>query len=85
MNSPSTALLIVALFGATWSLGCQGQRATRYAVEGTVTFDGKPVPSGVIRFEPASGNGLIAPMGYARVATRPSSIKARARAGTSPK
>jgi hypothetical protein len=34
--------------------GC-GQGDNRQAVHGTVTLDGKPLPEGVIRFQPAPG------------------------------
>jgi hypothetical protein len=39
----------------------------RFHVEGKVTFDGKPVPSGTIRFEPDSTKGNTGPVGYAAI------------------
>lgn len=41
-------------------LVCAGCGGGRVAVEGSVTFDGKPVESGTISFEPADGQGATA-------------------------
>jgi hypothetical protein len=37
--------------------GCQESGPRRYAVSGTVRFEGQPVATGEIRFSPASGAG----------------------------
>ncbi len=48
----------VCCLGLVAVLGCGGGAGDvdRYDVSGTVTFDGKPVPSGTITFLPAQGN-----------------------------
>ena len=43
--------------------GC-GDGLKRYRVRGTVTFQGKPVESGAIFFEPTESVGKIAPTSY---------------------
>lgn len=45
------ALLVVGTLAVG---GCQ-QGSTRYAIEGTVTLDGKPLESGSINFRPVEG------------------------------
>jgi hypothetical protein len=39
-------------------VGCGGDDVSRYRLQGSVTFNGQPVPAGTIRFEPdeAAGN-----------------------------
>ncbi len=49
-------------------LGCGGSDAPEvYHVSGTVTFDGKPVPAGRIRFVPDTSKGNSGPPGYAQI------------------
>ena len=50
---------------ATTCIGCGRPRIPGQVVHGTVTFAGRPVPAGVIRFEPALALGNRAPMGEA--------------------
>jgi len=50
--------------------GCGGQSddgPTRYQLEGTVTYDGKPVPKGEISFRPDSEAGNKGPGGFANI------------------
>jgi hypothetical protein len=47
--------------------GCGPRGPQRFHVEGAVTFDGKSVPSGTIRFEPDSTKGNTGPVGYAAI------------------
>jgi hypothetical protein len=49
------------------STGCGQRGPTRFHLEGKVTFDGQPVPSGLIRFEPDSTKGNTGPVGYAAI------------------
>ena len=56
----ATLLALCVLVGCGDSGG-----PTRYSVEGTVTFDGKPVPSGEIALEPDAGKGNKGPAGHA--------------------
>ncbi|PQO39249.1 hypothetical protein C5Y96_05165 [Blastopirellula marina] len=39
----------------------------RYQVSGTVTYDGKPVPSGLVKFQPDVEKGGYGPGGYAPI------------------
>lgn len=57
-----------ALLAFSTLLGCGGSDGPRrYTVEGTVTFDGKPVPAGDIAFEPDTSKGNQGPAGYADI------------------
>jgi len=55
---------VVTILVAT---GCGSNGPQRFHVEGAVTFDGKPVPSGTIRFEPDSTKGNTGPVGYSAI------------------
>jgi len=57
------ALLVVVVSFS----GCGPRGPQRFQLEGTVTFDGKPVPSGAIRFEPDSTKGNTGPVGYTAI------------------
>lgn len=50
---------ILVLAGALFSIGCSDDG--KYAVTGAVTFKGKPVPSGEIRFSPDTSKGNNGP------------------------
>ncbi len=56
---------VVLLAVAGLTLGCGGDKGTR--VSGTVTFDGKPVPTGKIYFMPDGTKGNSGPTGYANI------------------
>jgi len=49
------------------SAGCGPSGPPRYQLEGSVTFNGKPVPSGLIRFEADTTRGNSGPVGYAAI------------------
>lgn len=50
------------------SAGCAGNEGpTRYDLAGTVTFDGKPVPAGVILFTPDAAKNNRGPTGFAKI------------------
>jgi predicted small lipoprotein YifL len=55
-------LVIVVSFS-----GCGPRGPQRFQLEGKVTFDGKTVPSGTIRFEPDSTKGNTGPVGYTAI------------------
>lgn len=57
-------LFALAILGAA---GCGPRGPARYQIEGQVTFRGKPVPSGLIRFEPDASKGNHGPVGYAAI------------------
>lgn len=47
-----TALVGITAVLATWVAGCGPRRPTRYQVTGSVTYAGKPVPHGMVSFQP---------------------------------
>ncbi len=47
--------------------GCAKPGPARFHIEGRVTYDGKPVPNGVIRFEADATQGNGGPVGYAAI------------------
>ena len=47
--------------------GCGGSDRTLYHVQGTVTFDGQPVPAGTIFFEPDAKAGNDGTQGFAEI------------------
>ena len=56
--------------------GCGPSGAGRYDVSGAVTYDGQPVPAGLVIFEPDASKGNTGPASYAtiqqgRYATQP--------------
>ncbi|HZU35131.1 MAG TPA: hypothetical protein VFA18_04440 [Gemmataceae bacterium] len=46
--------------------GCQGENKL-YNVSGTVTYEGKPIPKGLIFFDPDSTKGTIGTQGFANI------------------
>lgn len=49
------------------TIGCGGGDPNRCDLEGTVTFQGKPVPAGSIVFEPDAAKGNRGPQGFAGI------------------
>jgi hypothetical protein len=47
--------------------GCGKSRVERHSLSGQVTYAGKPVPAGLIIFEPDPTKGNRGPQGYAEV------------------
>ena len=58
-GTPLPFLLAVAGCGLFALAGCSGQPAGRYAVSGTVTFNGKPIPAGRVFLEPDPAGGEL--------------------------
>lgn len=65
----SIQLLSVATFSLAAFAGCGDSTdgPKRYALSGTVTYDGKPVPKGFITLEPDSAQGNSGPGGGADI------------------
>lgn len=65
---PAPVLLAAVAVGCLLTgAGCGAKGPVRYHIEGTVTYDGEPVPSGLIRFEPDATKGNGGPVGYATI------------------
>jgi hypothetical protein len=47
-------------------VGCSSEEKL-YDVSGTVTFDGKPIPKGLIFFDPDATKGETGPQGFANI------------------
>jgi hypothetical protein len=52
---------------AAWLAGCGGETRERHPIAGTVTYQGKPVEMGSIRFEAEASVGDFAPACYASI------------------
>ncbi len=63
----AAVILLGGMAATAGVVGCGPKGPSRYDVEGMVTFDGKPVPSGTIRFEPDATKGNSGPVGYAAI------------------
>jgi len=57
-------LLPIAL-GMVGLASCGRPQAVQIEVSGTVTYEGQPVPAGVVYFEPTVEAGMTAPTGFA--------------------
>ena len=60
------ACLSVAACGCM-VVGCGPKSVARYDAEGTVVYDGKPLPRGTIRFEADASKGNHGPVGIAPI------------------
>lgn len=64
----SASFIAMAVVGAAvMTAGCGGDKLGRHAVSGTITFQGKPVPKGFVRFIPDSSKGTRGPGGGASI------------------
>lgn len=61
------AILAVLLGSLTAPAGCGTTETDQAAVQGTVTYQGKPVPAGTIVFEPDVARGNQGPSGFATI------------------
>lgn len=64
-RSMPTAVLVLAVGGMISGGGCGGKDG--YRISGTVTFAERPVPAGMIYFEPDSTWGNSGPTGFAAI------------------
>jgi hypothetical protein len=55
-------LIALVLIGVT---GCGRDGPVRYDVDGTLRFDGRPIPAGLIHFDPDTSQGNDGPQGFA--------------------
>jgi hypothetical protein len=58
--------ILAILFGAIGLAGC-AQEEKLYDVSGTVTYDGQPIPKGLIFFDPDVTKGGNGPQGFANI------------------
>jgi hypothetical protein len=67
-NFNATAAVLLAVLSALVSAaGCGPAGPRRHEVSGQVTFQGQPVPVGVIRFLPDTKQGNAGPAGFAAI------------------
>ncbi|MBN1909179.1 MAG: hypothetical protein JW818_05520 [Pirellulales bacterium] len=66
MYKTTFAILLLACFFLGVP-GCGKARVPRHNLSGKVTFKGKPVPVGLIVFEPDASKGNRGPQGYAQI------------------
>lgn len=65
LRLPGTAL---PAFFALTILGCGGSGGVeRFDLEGSVTYNGQPVPAGELRFEPNRSKGGSGPVGFTQI------------------
>lgn len=64
---PAAVIRLIGMALPAIAVGCGPNGPVRYDIEGVITFDGKPVPSGMIRFEPDATKGNSGPVGYAMI------------------
>ncbi|MEW4454949.1 hypothetical protein AB1L30_19945 [Bremerella sp. JC817] len=63
-----TAMVLLLIAAAPTLLGCGSHDAfSRVIVEGSVQYDGQPVPKGAIWFVPQASMGIEAPTGFALI------------------
>ena len=77
------AWLAVGVFAWLGIAGCgRGDGLERYHVSGTVTYQGAPVPSGLVTFSPDSSQGNRGPQGVAKI--RDGKFDTRSEGGKAP-
>jgi hypothetical protein len=64
LRGPTLAGLVVTLSALA---GCGSGEEKLYNVSGTVTYDGKPVPKGLIFFDPDPTKGTAGTQGFANI------------------
>lgn len=64
---PRRLLTLSAVWVCCLASGCQGGSANRFDISGTVTFEDKPVPAGMIYFSPDRTKHNDGPQGYAEI------------------
>jgi hypothetical protein len=61
------ATLTLSFATVVLAFGCGPDGPPIYNVSGTIKYDGKPVPKGIISFDPDSSKGTAGKMGYAEI------------------
>lgn len=66
LGKPGIFAAGIAALAALSFLGCNraAKGPVRHAIRGSITFDGAPVPTGTIAFEPDASAGNTGPAGY---------------------
>ena len=64
---PSALGIMLVVVSSLLITGCKESGPQRYRLQGTVEFDGKPVPAGTIYVDPDSAKGNKGPQGYATI------------------
>ncbi len=59
--------IMLVVVSSVLLVGCSDSGPKRYRLQGTVEFDGKPVPAGTVYFDPDSAKGNKGPQGYASI------------------
>jgi hypothetical protein len=67
LDSARAAATLILISAILATVGCGGDKLGRHAVSGTITFNGKPVPKGFVRFNPDSSKGNSGPGGGAAI------------------
>lgn len=62
-HSPTSSAPLLFILGLAALPGCGDQQEKLYEVSGVVTYDGKPIPKGLIFFDPQEGG----PQGFANI------------------
>lgn len=65
MSGSKAALVVSAVLVAALLAGCGGEKS--FHLSGTVTYQGKPVPTGQIVFEPDASAGNKGPAAFAKI------------------
>jgi len=65
MSGTRATATVLAISLAASLAGCGGERV--YNISGTITFQGKPVPTGHIVFEPDGSAGNSGPAAFAKI------------------
>ena len=54
---PSSLFTVIVLTICVGLSGCGESKLPQYSISGKITFDGKPVPTGSVKFEPVTEDG----------------------------
>ncbi|QDU25390.1 hypothetical protein ETAA8_04580 [Anatilimnocola aggregata] len=61
----SGILVLLSLVGLLTFSGCEKKGPKRYEVSGKITYQGMPIPAGIIYFDPDIASGGAGPQGFA--------------------
>jgi hypothetical protein len=63
----SLILILCAVLAPLLFVGCAEKGAERYRLAGKITWKGKPIPAGIIYFDPDLSSGQDGPQGHATI------------------